>query len=202
MNHDGGHVHYLSHPEVVIDPAKPVPEWGLSPIGRARAERAARAQWLRNTASIISSAERKAIETAEIIAAHLRLDFEIRPDMHENDRSSTGCLPQTEFKSVADQFFAEPNASVRGWERAIDAQARIVREVETVLKRDQPGDILFVGHGGVGTLLICHYSKVPISRAFDQTSGGNYFALNKDTREILHPWRPMEESSVQPLSQP
>jgi broad specificity phosphatase PhoE len=191
-------VRYLSHPEVVIDPAKPVPEWSLSPAGRARAERAAHGPWLRNTASIISSAERKAIETAEIIAAQLGLDFEIRPDMHENDRSSTGYLPQTAFQSVADQFFAEPNASVCGWERAIDAQARIVREVETVLKRDRPGDILFLGHGGVGSLLICHYSKAPISRAFDQTgSGGNFFALSKRTREILHPWRPIEDGLLQ-----
>ena len=44
---------------------KPVPEWGLSTAGRARAETFARAELLLKTALIISSAERKAIETAE-----------------------------------------------------------------------------------------------------------------------------------------
>ncbi len=190
-------VRYLAHPEVAIDPAKPVPEWSLSPVGRARAKRAARAAWLHETTLIVSSAERKAIETAEIIAARLGLAFEIRPDMHENDRSSTGYLPHAEFQALADEFFAQPDVSVRGWERAVDAQARIVREVETVLERDLAGDILFVGHGGVGTLLICRYGKSAISRAFDQTgSGGNYFALNRKTRELIHSWRSIEEPAA------
>ena len=186
----------LTHPEVVIDPAKPVPEWSLSAIGRKRAEFAAHADWLRKTSLIVSSAERKAIETAEIIAAQLGLGFEIRSGMHENDRSATGCLSQAEFQALADQFFAQPDISVRGWERAIDAQARIVREAEAVMARDQPGDLLFVGHGGVGTLLFCHYSKTPISRKFDQFSGGGcYFTLCRETREVVHPWRRIEDQT-------
>ena len=44
----------------------------------------------------------------------------------ENDRSSTGYLPKAEFEAVADAFFARPEESVRGWERAVDAQRRIV----------------------------------------------------------------------------
>jgi broad specificity phosphatase PhoE len=148
-----------THPEVIIDPEKPVTEWSLSTVGRVRAETLARAEVLLKTSLFISSAERKAIETAEIIGVRLGLGFEIRPNMHENDRSATGYLPQTEFAAIADAFFAEPHASVRGWERAIDAQARIVREVEAVLARDQPGDILYrpiyeltpVHNPGVGT---------------------------------------------------
>jgi broad specificity phosphatase PhoE len=96
---------------------------------------------------------------------------------------------------VANQFFAEPHASIQGWERAIDAQLRIVREVEHVLARNQSGDILFVGHGAVGTLLFCHYSQFAIDRAHDQPAGGgHYFAFVKDGRRVLHPWRPIERS--------
>ena len=28
---------YVTHPQVLIDPAVPVPDWGLSPLGRGRA---------------------------------------------------------------------------------------------------------------------------------------------------------------------
>ena len=161
-------VRYLTHPQVQIDPAVPVPQWGLSPVGRVRTETAASANWLANTTQIIASGERKAIETAEIIAAQLGLMIEIREAMHENDRSATGFLKPVEFEVVADQFFAEPHLSVRGWERAVDAQARIVREAEAVLARNRPGDVLFVGHGAVGTLLFCHFSGHPIDRVHDQ----------------------------------
>ncbi len=187
-------VRYLTHPQVQIDPDIPVPQWGLSPVGRARTEALANAAWLARTTQIVASGERKAIETAEILARPRGIMIEIRKPMHENDRSATGFLPPPEFEEVANQFFAEPLASVRGWERAADAQARIVREAEAVLTRDRPGDVLFVGHGAVGTLLFCHYAGYPIDRVHDQGPGGGHvFTFVKEGRRVLHAWRKMEE---------
>jgi broad specificity phosphatase PhoE len=188
------HIRYLTHPQVKIVPAVPVPSWGLSDVGRIRTEALANAGWLSETTQIISSGERKAIETAAIIAGQLKVTVEVRDAMHENDRSTTGFLAPDEFETVAGQFFAQPLVSIRGWERAIDAQLRIVREVERVLARNRSGDVLFVGHGAVGTLLFCHYSGFAIDRAHDQPAGGgHYFALIKDRRRVLHPWRRMED---------
>jgi broad specificity phosphatase PhoE len=186
-------VRYLTHPQVAIDPTIPVPQWGLSALGRRRVNALAASGWLAGTAEIISSGERKAIETAEILALALELSVEVREAMHENDRSATGFLPPDEFETAANAFFADPNISVRGWERAIDAQARIVLEMEAVLARPQLGNVLVVGHGAVGTLLFCHYSKIPISRAHDQPAGGgNYFTFRRNDRRVLHAWRAME----------
>lgn len=185
---------YLSHPQVEIVPHLPVPKWGLSEIGRRRTLSVRHADALRATCRIVSSTETKAIETASILAGALGLELETRAAMHENDRSATGFLEPAEFEAVADRFFAEPGKSVRGWERAIDAQARIVREVETVLAVDQGSDVLIVGHGGVGTLLYCHFAGLPISRDHDQPSGGgNFFAVDCESCKVRHPWRPMEE---------
>jgi broad specificity phosphatase PhoE len=189
-------VRYLTHPQVKIDPAVPVPRWGLSDIGRARVEALAVTGKLAGTTAIISSGETKAIETAEILARALGVTIEIREAMHENDRSSTGFLPPPAFEEMANRFFANPTISVDGWERAVDAQARIVREVEQVLTRTFSGDILFVGHGAVGTLLLCHYAKLSISRAFDQPAGGgNIFCLAQQGRNVLSRWLPMEAVS-------
>jgi broad specificity phosphatase PhoE len=143
----------------------------------------------------ITSAERKALETAEPIADALGVRVEVRDAMHENDRSATGFLPLREFEAVAHEFFAHPDKSARGWERARDAQKRIVGQVETVLSRSLEGHVLFVGHGAVGTLLYCHYADVEIDRMHDQMpDGGNYFTIRKETREVLHGWRRMEDA--------
>ena len=107
-------VRYLTHPQVNIDPAIPVPSWGLSEIGRARVESVGRTRQLSRTTQIVCSAERKAVETAEIIGARLNVAVEVREAMHENDRSATGFLVPDEFQAVADRFFAEPEISVRG----------------------------------------------------------------------------------------
>ena len=187
-------VRYLTHPQVQIDPHVPVQSWHLNTVGAARVQALIAAGWLAGTTLVVSSAEQKALKTAEPLAAALGVTLEIREEMHENDRSATGFLAPVEFESVANEFFAYPNQSIRGWERAVDAQARIVREAEAVLTRQHEGDVLFVGHGAVGTLLLCHYSNVTISRRHDQPSGGGcYFTMTKANRRVLHSWRRMED---------
>ena len=60
------------------------------------------------------SAARKALETAWPLAVAAGSAVEVRPDMHENDRSATGFLPGAEFETMADAFFAAPEVSMRG----------------------------------------------------------------------------------------
>lgn len=185
--------YYITHPQVRIDADVPVPDWGLSDLGAARAHEMLKQPWTSSIRRIVSSGERKAIETAEILGRHLGVMPEIRQRMHENDRSATGFLPPPEFEAVADQFFAHPETSIRGWERAIDAQSRIRGEVDAVLSDHEDGDIAFVGHGGVGTLLLLSLTGRPISRAADQPGGGgNYYAFTVPELRLLHGWRRIE----------
>jgi broad specificity phosphatase PhoE len=184
---------YITHPQVAIDPAVPVPDWGLSERGRERALLAASAGWARQIGRFVASGERKAIETAEILAGG-RLAIETDHAMGENDRSATGYLAPDAFEAAADAFFAHPETSFRGWERAVDAQARIVDAIERALAgHDQNVPIAFVGHGGVGTLLKCHLKGTPIRRDGDQPAGGgNLFAFRLADRAVACDWTPME----------
>lgn len=185
---------YLSHPQVRINPAVAVPDWSLSDHGRARAGHASRAAALARTRRIFSSSERKAVETAEIFAAVLGLAVVRRPATHENDRSATGFLDAELFEAAADRFFQHPQTSIDGWERAIDAQRRIVTAIDEIIHEHSSGDILVVGHGAVGTLLYCHFAGIPISRSHDQpTGGGHFFTIDLASLKPVHPWRPMEQ---------
>ena len=188
-------IRYLTHPQVQVDPQIPVPMWGLNTVGRERIIRLINSNFLLGTTQVISSGEAKAVETGQMISASLGVTLEVNEAMYENDRSATGYLPFDEFDAVANEFFAYPLRSVRGWERAIDAQLRIVSAVESILRQNRSGDTLFVGHGAVGTLLLCHYLKVEINRIHDQApGGGQFFTLLKETRKVLHSWRQIEET--------
>ena len=182
---------YLSHPEVVIDPAVPVTDWGLTPAGAARVTALAE-RLPADDIHVVSSAERKALETAWPIAARLGTAVEVRPAMHEHDRSATGFLPGPDFEETANAFFAKPEESIRGWERAVDAQARILREVSAVLDTQPFRSLIFTGHGGVGTLLQCALAGRCISREWDQKGGGRWFAFDPGTRKALTDWAPMD----------
>jgi broad specificity phosphatase PhoE len=178
---------YVTHPEVRVDPAVPVPDWSLSPRGRARAERLAAAPWVRGLARVVTSTERKAQETAAILARAADVAPETWPDLHENDRSATGYLAPPEFEAAADAFFARPEESVQGWERAVDAQARILRAVRAALAPGGP--VAVVGHGAVGTLLWLGLTGRPITRAADQPAGGGHlYAFPFAGGAPLSPW--------------
>lgn len=180
---------FITHPEVVVDPRQLVPRWHLSETGIARMRAFAHGDAARGVSRIVASTETKAIEAAGILAGAFGLPVEVDEGLGENDRSATGFLPPPEFEAIADAFFAEPERSVRGWERAVDAQARVVAATERAIASHGSGDLALVAHGGVGTLLYCHLAGLGISRRHDQSSQGNYFTAEIGTRRVTHGWR-------------
>ncbi len=120
----GRAVYFISHPDVVVSADVPVTQWPLSATGIGRMRDALAQPWVRTLSALYSSTETKAADAARILAAHRGLPWTAVAALGEIDRAATGFLPPPEFERVADAFFAQPEASVRGWERAVDAQRR------------------------------------------------------------------------------
>ena len=189
------HIYFVTHPDVVIDPTIPVPQWPLSARGRSWMRDLLRQDWMPHVAVLYCSTEQKAIDGAAILSATLGMPCHQVAALGENDRSATGYLPQAEFEATADAFFARPRERVRGWERAIDAQARIRGAVEQIVATAPgTGPIVLVSHGGVGTLLLCQLKGKPISRTEEQpgATGGNYFLFHMPKGRLVHGWKPIE----------
>ena len=186
---------FITHPEVQIDPAVPVPDWTLSPRGRERMHRMLHQPWVRGLGGIWCSTERKAIDAAQIIGDAIGIVPLMLPGLGENDRSATGYLAKPEFEATADAFFAHPQSSVRGWETAVDAQRRIATAIETVVQRTSAGrDIAVISHGAVGALYLCRLKACPISRLEDQpgTGGGNFYCFDTTNQTLQHGWMPID----------
>jgi broad specificity phosphatase PhoE len=191
---------YITHPEVVIDPAVPMPQWGLSDVGAARARALARRGVLPRGTPIFSSTERKAIELAEIIAAESGGEVIAEEAFGENDRSATGFLAGEKFEAVVERFFADPAHGPEGWESALEAQQRIVNAVRSALVRSR-GEAVFCGHGAVGTLLKCWVAGRAIARREDQRvmawrGGGNCFVFEIEPRRLIRDWVRMEDAEL------
>ncbi|SOC50629.1 Broad specificity phosphatase PhoE [Blastococcus aggregatus] len=184
-------IYVVTHAEVAVDPAVPVPEWGLSAAGRARLTHLVAQPWVPTLTGVVSSAERKALQTAEVLADAAGLPVGVDEELGENDRSSTGYLRPEEFEAVADAFFARPEESVRGWERAVDAQRRFVAAVQRAVA-GATGDVAVVAHGAVGALLLCSLLGVPVDRRYDQPGQGSFFRFDAVTGRVLHGWQRLD----------
>lgn len=179
---------FITHPEVVVDPAVPIERWHLSDRGIERMRAFSRSQVCAGVRTVWASGETKAIEAAGILAGALGLGVHVSKALGENDRSATGFLPPAEFEETADAFFAHPGASIRRWERAVDAQARICKAVLQVVARHREGDLAVVSHGAVGTLLFCSLSGHAISRTFDQPSQGHWWTAALPSLRPTNSW--------------
>lgn len=185
---------YISHPNVHIDPNVEVPKWHLSDQGRRRATAMLDQPWVGDITRVISSDETKARETASLLAGHLGLDIEVRPATREVDRSATGFVAGEVHAALAARLFAEPDRSADGWETAAHAQRRMVDALADLLA-DDAGDIAVVGHGGVGTLVLCHLAGDAIDQRHDQPGQGHYWTYDRSSAAVVHRWVPIDGPS-------
>src|SRR5262245_14437372 len=188
-------VYFITHPEVVINPSVPVPQWPLSAQGLARMRLLLRQPWVTQITAVYCSTEQKAIDGAALLAAHLGLPVSHVADLGENDRSATGYLPAPEVQRLVGQVFDHPTVSIRGWERPVVAEQRMVRAATAIIAQDgSAGTIAIVANGGVGTLLLCALAGYAIDRRYEQpgSGGGNYYAFDAQSRVLRHGWRPID----------
>src|ERR1700677_1763952 len=95
---------FITHPEGEIDPAKDVRRWRLSERGVDRMRTFVASDAVANVGEVWASAETKAVEAAELLAARNSLPVHVETDLGENDRTATGFVPPDEFEKLADAF--------------------------------------------------------------------------------------------------
>lgn len=185
---------FITHTEVVIDPHAPIESWPLSDVGRARMSRFADGLSGAGVTAVWSSAERKAMDGAQILAERLGVSPKVDAGLGENDRSATGYIAPPEFWNVVAEFFARPDVSVRGWETARAAQARIVAGVERVLAAEPLGRVVIVSHGGVARLLSAQLEGCAIGEEDRPThpGGGSYRLFGGQPLRPIGAWRDIE----------
>jgi uncharacterized protein YhfF/broad specificity phosphatase PhoE len=182
---------YITHPEVVIDPDIPVPQWPLSAVGAERMRLFSRNPALGGAKCVWCSTQTKAQLGARILGEALNLPVVELQELGENDRSSTGYVAPPRFWELVDVFFSRPDESVEGWENARHAQARTMQAIDHVIANSPEGDILIVGHGGVGRLALASLRGELIERSVEQQGQGNWFSFDRETRRLISSWQPL-----------
>ena len=149
----------IRHAAPLVEPHVPASEWRLSSEGREGAESLAADLGRFSPATLASSPEPKAVETATIIGARLGLSVCVRQGLREHRRSA-GFLPTAEFHANIRAVLENPSDVAFGHESADQVAARIkaeiLRELGSALSSDGRGDALLVTHG---TAIACFLRK-------------------------------------------
>jgi broad specificity phosphatase PhoE len=178
----------ITHPEVIIDQNRPIEEWLLSKKGLERVNGLLQQVIWHDVDVIYTSPEMKAYIVAEMAAIKFDIPYDVKHDLVEIDRSSTGYLPYAEYMETVKRFYEQPHENVRGWESADHAMHRIAKCVE-MISADEPGKTCaLVGHGAAFTLLLCSILGRPPSYGMDPGKVGCYAEVDWNEKKILTTW--------------
>lgn len=139
----------VRHSEPLVDATLPAPAWPLSAKGAADAATLANALRPYTPGLVVTSSERKAIETGRIMARLLGIDRVTDEDLIEQGLGTAPFFPdRAAFLAHVRDHFRRPNEPVLGAEPAIVAADRFANAVERHTRADAPPPIL-VSHGRV-----------------------------------------------------
>ena len=151
----------IKHAMPELNPTVPAAEWHLSERGRTLSELLANKLDAYSLDVIVSSAEPKAIETAQIVAKRLGKPHEVVEGLHEHDRRNVPFMPRAELEARVAEFFAKPTELVFGNETANEAHARFADAIARVIAKHPQRNIAVVAHGTVISLFVARKNEMP-----------------------------------------
>ncbi len=128
-------------------PTRPSPSAGASRPARL-------AEWLASEPvdAVLSSPQRRALETARPVALAHGLDVQITPGLIEYDAQSDSYIPMEELRATGDPHLAamyEGHWEEFGAEPADAFRARIAAAVDEIVESHRGRHVVAVCHGGV-----------------------------------------------------
>jgi broad specificity phosphatase PhoE len=125
--------------------------WPLSAEGEAQVKRLAAQPFWDDVKAIITSDEQKAVATIHQIAADRGLPVLMHPGLRELHRAP---LWLDDYQARVLEVFQHSALAIGGWERAADAQARILTTMDELILKYDPQPFAVVSHGMLLSLLL------------------------------------------------
>jgi broad specificity phosphatase PhoE len=129
---------------------------------------------------LVSSEEPKAIETAQLIAARLRIETETAPNLDEHRRPYIAEGTDS-FEEAMARFFAQPTERVFGDETANEARARFAEAVNAVLRDHAARAVGIVSHGTVIALYAAPYFHTGAAALWKRMQHPSFVVIDTDT---------------------
>jgi broad specificity phosphatase PhoE len=109
---------------------------------------------------MLSSSERKAVETARLVADELAIPHQIIPELGEHDRQNEPYHDRQRFLQLVEELLRHPEKHVFGSESGAEALARFEGAVARIVADYPAGNIAAVTHGTVLSLYVASHSAL------------------------------------------
>jgi broad specificity phosphatase PhoE len=167
------------------DSRRPSHLWKLSEEGKASIVPLASAIRVHGPELVVSSDEPKGVETAELLAAELRLPHEVVSGLHEHDRTNVPHLRTHEFISSMALFFSKPTLKVFGSESATSVLQRVEESLREVVADHAGKTVAVVSHAAAIAVFAAAHSDVNGFQLWRSMKAPSYLVFDADTLRLL-----------------
>lgn len=150
---------FLRHAKVKKDTSEHSEKWVLSDEGIKFIEEVVATGIFDDVENIISSSQKKVIQTAYFLADRLNKDILTNPSLNEIDKGSELIEDPEEYEKQVIKVLEKPDESISGWEKANQALKRFQLGMDRIEKEHSHKKILIVTHGIVLTLYFASIRK-------------------------------------------
>ncbi len=177
----------IRHSQTKVEPDISSHEWELSVEGQRRCRHFVPTLAQFQPTRLISSQERKAIHTAEIVADALNLPCNSFPGLGETARATAPWYDDVaSFQSAVQKLLQNQTKIVFGEESGVDALRRFDQAITRLLAL-YPNDRLgVVTHGTVMSLFVAKYNEIQISEFWESLTMPAAIALSLPDFNIIH----------------
>jgi broad specificity phosphatase PhoE len=158
---------FFRHALTVIDETQPADKWVISEKGIKDACKKISSGCFDDVDLIISSSEKKAIQTAYYLSERIEKEIILNPNFRELDRGHKFIETKEDYETMVWRTFNKPMESSFGWETARDALTRFKRGLERLENTYTNKKIFLVSHGIVLTLFIADYYNWNSNKMFE-----------------------------------
>jgi len=175
----------VKHGQPVLDASKPAREWLLAKEGEAQSKRLASALRAFIPFRLVTSPERKALRTCEIVASELGVPMTVAKDLREFDRPALPIMPPAEHERLNAQIFADLGQRVIGAESGREALDRFAAAVLGELQRTKSGNLVAITHGTVISLLVGGHNEMDAFALWKRLRCPSYVVLDAPSLALV-----------------
>jgi broad specificity phosphatase PhoE len=176
----------VKHSRPDTNPEMPPGQWRLNDEGRRRCGPLVDRLQAYLPASIYSSEESKARETAALVADNLKTNPNTLPGLEEHHRYNDTWIDSAEdFDKAIKGFFDHPDELVYGDETANQALKRFESAIQKAIVDSQESKVIVVCHGTVISLFLAHHTDVEPMDIWRRLSLSSFVVLKYPEYELL-----------------